>query len=327
MTATATVATEDWTLWSTSARLVVTDPALLPEARRIADAVLDDIDLACSRFRDDSEVMAKAALFPVGALVSDTLADLMRLALASAAATDGDVDPTLGNALDAIGYDHDIRLILDDGVPVRAIASPRPGWASVRLVGNRLTVPAHLSIDLGATAKAAAADRVAARIAMELGCGVLVSLGGDIATAGPAPAGGWQILVQDAPLDPSAHVTLAEGLALATSSTQKRRWTKAGRPQHHILDPGSGVPAEPVWRSVTVAAESCHRANTLSTASIVRGHKAVAWLRELGVPARLVDADGVVVALGGWPDDDPSGADSDSDSDADSDPDAERTLP
>ena len=325
MTATATVATEDWTLWSTSARLVVTDPALLPDARRVADAVLDDIDLACSRFRDDSEVMAKAPLFPVGALVSDTLADLMRLALASAAETDGDVDPTLGNALDAIGYDHDIRLILDDGVPVRAIASPRPGWASVRLVGNRLTVPAHLSIDLGATAKAAAADRVAARIAMELGCGVLVSLGGDIATAGPAPAGGWQILVQDAPLDPSAHVTLAEGLALATSSTQKRRWTKAGRPQHHILDPGSGLPAEPVWRSVTVAAESCHRANTLSTASIVRGHKAVAWLRELGVPARLVDADGVVVALGGWPDDDASGAGTDSGADSDSD--AERTLP
>ncbi|TFB86423.1 FAD:protein FMN transferase [Cryobacterium algoricola] len=326
MTATASVATEDWSLWSTSARLVVTDPALLPEARRIADAVLDDIDLACSRFRDDSEVMVKAPLFPVGALVSDTLADLMRLALASAAATDGDVDPTLGNALDAIGYDHDIRLILDDGVPVRAIASPRPGWASVRLVGNRLTVPAHLSIDLGATAKAAAADRVAARIATELGCGVLVSLGGDIATAGPAPAGGWQVLVQDAPLDPSARVTLAEGLALATSSTQKRRWTKAGRPQHHILDPGSGVPAEPVWRSVTVAAESCHRANTLSTASIVRGHKAVAWLRELGVPARLVDADGVVVALGGWPDDDPSGAGTDSGADSDSDSDAERTL-
>jgi thiamine biosynthesis lipoprotein len=178
----------------------------------------------------------------------------------------------------------------------------------VRLDGNRLTVPAHLGIDLGATAKAAAADRVAARIATELGCGVLVSLGGDIASAGPAPAGGWQVLVQDAPLDPSAHVSLAEGLALATSSTQKRRWTKAGRPQHHILDPASGLPAEPVWRSVTVAAETCHRANTLSTAAIVRGHKAVAWLRELGVPARLVDADGIVVSLGGWPDDDPSDA-------------------
>jgi len=242
---TATTATEDWDLWSTTARLVVTDPAALAEARRIADAVLERVELASSRFRPDSEILTKAPLFPVGALVSDTLAELMRLALAAAAETDGDVDPTLGNALGAIGYDHDIRLILDDGVPVRAIASPRPGWASVRLVGNRLTVPAHLGIDLGATVKAAAADLVAEQITAELGCGVLVSLGGDIASAGPGPAGGWQVLVQDAPLDPSAHVTLAAGLALATSSTQKRRWTKAGRPQHHILDPASGLPAEP----------------------------------------------------------------------------------
>jgi thiamine biosynthesis lipoprotein len=308
MDATATVATEDWTLWSTSARLIVTDPALLPEARRIADDVLERIELASSRFRDDSEIITRAPLFPVGALVSDTLAELVRLALDSAAETDGDVDPTLGNALAAIGYDQDIHLILDDGIPVRAIASARPGWASVRLVGNRLTVPAHLSIDLGATAKAAAADQVAARIAAELGCGVLVSLGGDIATAGSGPEGGWQVLVQDAPLDPSAHVTLADGLALATSSTQKRRWTKAGRSQHHILDPASGQPAEPVWRSVTVAAGSCCRANTLSTAAIVRGHTAVAWLRDLGVPARLVDAGGVVVSLGGWPEDDHSGS-------------------
>ncbi|MDY7527128.1 MULTISPECIES: FAD:protein FMN transferase [unclassified Cryobacterium] len=326
MAAVATVATDDWSLWSTSARLVVTDPALLPEARRIADAVLERVELASSRFRPDSEILTKAPLFPVGALVSDTLAELMRLALASAAETDGDVDPTLANALGAIGYDHDIRLILDDGVPVRAIASPRPGWASVRLVGNRLTVPAHLGIDLGATAKAAAADQVAARIVAELGCGVLVSLGGDIATAGPAPAGGWQVLVQDAPLDPSAHVTLAEGLALATSSTQKRRWTKAGRPQHHILDPASGLPAEPVWRSVTVAAGTCHRANTLSTAAIVRGHKAVAWLRELGVPARLVDAEGVVVSLGGWPDDNRSEALETSETPAAADAEAERSF-
>ena len=37
------------------------------------------------------------------------------------------------------------------------------------------------------------------------GCGVLVSLGGDIATSGPAPAGGWQIRVtDDHRSDPSA---------------------------------------------------------------------------------------------------------------------------
>ncbi|QYF74270.1 FAD:protein FMN transferase [Cryobacterium sp. PAMC25264] len=169
------------------------------------------------------------------------------------------------------------------------------------LVGNRLRVPAHLALDLGATAKAVAADWTATVISAALGCGVLLSLGGDIATAGPAPAGGWQVRVQDTPADPAATITLVPGMALATSSTQHRRWTMAGQAQHHILNPRTGRPAEPVWRSVTVAASSCHRANTLSTAAIVRGTAALPWLRQLGAAARLVDVNGSVTVLGGWP--------------------------
>ncbi|TFC51301.1 FAD:protein FMN transferase [Cryobacterium sp. TMT1-21] len=309
---TAHVTTLDWELWSTTARIVLTNAGptgqsgqsgRAEEARAIADDVLADIEAASSRFRDDSEIRVLADRLPDGVEVNDTLAGLVRRALASARFTDGDVDLTLGNALDAVGYDRDIRLLLgDDGVPVRAIASRAPGWRSVTLVANRLTVPRHLALDLGATAKAVAADLVAARVSAGLGCGVLVSLGGDIATAGPAPAGGWQVLVQDAPLEPSAQVTLAAGQALATSSTQKRRWLRGGRPQHHILNPRTGLPAEPVWRTATVAAATCHRANTLSTAAIVRGAAAEAWLREQGVPARLVSADGAVVTLVGWPD-------------------------
>lgn len=296
-----TTATRDWPLWSTTVRLVVTDAGLIDRAVRVADAVLADIDRAANRFSADSEIRLKAADFPGGALVSDTLADLVREALSSAALTGGAVDPTLGNAMGAIGYDRDIRLVEDDGLPVRAIASPRPGWKSIELTGNRLRVPAHLALDLGATAKAGAADRAAAAIAGDVGCGVLLSLGGDIATAGPAPQGGWQVLVQDTPDDQAARVTLPAGGALATSSTQRRRWTRAGEPQHHILNPRTGLPAEPVWRSVTVAAPTCHLANTFSTAAIVRGDGAVAWLRRRGLPARLVRSDGVVVALNGWP--------------------------
>ncbi|WP_120337555.1 FAD:protein FMN transferase [Cryobacterium soli] len=297
----ARTASRDWTLWSTSARLVVTDPDQIGLAATLADALLADVDRAASRFRTDSELQLVAGRLHAGVEVSNTLADLVRQALASAALTDGDVDPTLGYALDAVGYDRDIRLVEDHGVPVRAVVSRRPGWKSVSLVGNRLRVPAHLALDLGATAKAVAADWTATVISAALGCGVLLSLGGDIATAGPAPEGGWQVRVQDAPADPAATVTLVPGMALATSSTQHRRWTMAGQTQHHILNPRTGRPAEPVWRSVTVAASSCHRANTLSTAAIVRGTAALPWLCQLGTAARLVDVTGSVTVLGGWP--------------------------
>jgi thiamine biosynthesis lipoprotein len=172
---------------------------------------------------------------------------------------------------------------------------PAPDWRAVHLDGRALTIPAGMLLDLGATAKALAADRAADRVAAELGVGALVALGGDIATAGPAPDGGWRVLVQDRPGDPQCTVRLPAGAALATSSTVGRTWGSL----HHILDPRSGQPAPRVWRTVSVAAYSCLRANTLSTAAIVRGHRAPALLG--GVPARLVTADLDVLRLGGWP--------------------------
>jgi thiamine biosynthesis lipoprotein len=162
-------------------------------------------------------------------------------------------------------------------------------------------------LDLGATAKAWAADRSAARLATALGCGVLVSLGGDIAVAGETPPGGWRVRVQDVtgrpedpPVGPSAVVAIRDG-GLATSSTTARRWRRGGDVLHHILDPRTGLPAPPCWRTVSVAAASCADANTASTAAIIRGRDAPGWLTSLGLPARLVDEAGNVHTVGGWP--------------------------
>jgi thiamine biosynthesis lipoprotein ApbE len=136
---------------------------------------------------------------------------------------------------------------------------------------------------------------------------VLVSLGGDIAVSGRPPAGGWRIRVQDIsgrpedpPAGPSAVVAIHGG-GLATSSTAARRWRRGGDVLHHILDPRTGLPAEPVWRTVSVAADTCVAANTLSTAAIVWGEEAPRRLWD--VPARLVREDGEVVTTGGWPPD------------------------
>jgi thiamine biosynthesis lipoprotein len=296
----------EWPLWSTTARLVVDgwdarDPAAVrADARRIADAELAPIDAAVNRFRTDSEIRRIAGRLPHGATVSPLLAQFVRRALDAAVLTDGRVDPAVGRSIDAIGYDRDIALIEDDAGPVRAVVSPRPPWRSVHLVGDRLTVPAHLRLDLGATAKALAADLVAARIADALGCAVLLSLGGDIATAGPEPEQGWHVLVQDGPEEPPATVRLTAGCGLATSSTIRRTWTRGGERLHHIVDPRTGLPAPRAWRTVSVAATSCFLANAHATAAVVAGSMAPGWLDDL-VAARLVAADGAVTTVGGWP--------------------------
>jgi thiamine biosynthesis lipoprotein len=228
------------------------------------------------------------------------LADLIEAAIGAARFTDGDVDPTVGFAVVHLGYD---EALVDSAsrVPwVSSVAVP-VDWTAIEFDRVSVRVPAGTLLDLGATAKAAAADRCARRVHREIGTGVLVNLGGDIATAGPVPDGGWQILVQDNDDDPASQVTIGTDTGLATSSTRRRRWSRAGRTHHHIVDPRTGVSAEPVWRSVSVAADSCLAANTVSTAAIVRGRGAPAWIEGLGVPARLVDADGCEHTIGGWP--------------------------
>ncbi len=136
-----------------------------------------------------------------------------------------------------------------------------------------------------------------------------MSLGGDLSTAGPPPDGGWQVEIADdhaaGSVVPGPVVSVHSG-GLATSGTSVRTWRRAGRTLHHIVDPATGDVPPPVWRTVSVAAASCVDANTAGTTAIVRGDAALAWLRELALPARLVRTDGTVVTLGGWPADPPS---------------------
>jgi thiamine biosynthesis lipoprotein ApbE len=299
-------ASASWRALGTLVHLVVTEPACLAEARQLLESDLAAVDAACSRFRADSEIRALRGGRPEK--ISPLLAEAVAVALRAARLTDGDVDPTVGAAMSAAGYDRDFQEIEPNGPAIRLTVRTVPGWHQVRLDGRTLTLPAGAELDLDATAKAWAADRSAARIAAAAGSGVLVSLGGDIAVAGPAPEGGWRVRVQDVtgppgdpPAGPYALIAIRDG-GLATSSTAARRWRRGDDVLHHILDPRTSLPAEPVWRTVSVAAGSCADANAASTAAVIRGRAAPGWLARLGLPARLVDATGVVFTVAGWPD-------------------------
>ncbi|MEE6163601.1 MULTISPECIES: FAD:protein FMN transferase [unclassified Mycolicibacterium] len=281
-------------------QIVVSDRDSLAAVRREVDAELDAVEAAASRFRSDSEinVLARSAGQPTE--ISDVLADLLDAALTSARLTDGDVDPTVGAALIELGYDSEYARRSEVTQFAHWTTIPAT-WYMVTLHGRVATVPAGVVLDLGATAKAVAADRCAARARLATAGGVLVNLGGDIATAGPAPEGGWQVLVQDDDGDPASSIGLPTGAALATSSTVRRQWRRGGLPVHHILNPRTGLPADPVWRTVTVAARTCFAANTVSTAAVIRGRRAPKWIESLGMTARLVDRDMTECFVGGWP--------------------------
>jgi thiamine biosynthesis lipoprotein len=294
----------------TFATLLVTDPGALGGARGLLVAELDAVDAACSRFRQDSELcrINRAGGRPVR--VSPLFAEALATALTAASQTDGDVDPTCGLSLVRLGYDRDFAQVRLRTDPLRQPPMPAGGWRGVELDSGRrqVRVPAGVMLDLGATAKALAADRAAAAIQAAMGCGVLVNLGGDIRVAGRPPAGGWRVGIADdvrfdagaAAVEPSQVVVVSDG-GLATSSPLGRAWRRGGAGLHHIVHPATGRPADSCWRAVSVAAASCVNANTASTAAILKGERAAGWLAGLGLPARLVRHDGSAVTVAGWP--------------------------
>jgi thiamine biosynthesis lipoprotein len=294
----------------TTALLCVSSPDGLAAAQEMLERELVELDFACSRFREDSELVqlnASAGTGPVE--VGPRLLEAVEVALAAAASTGGLVDPTVGRALRLAGYDRRFATVtLRDGASFRARFTTVPGYGDVQLDRRRSTIrlKPDVELDLGATAKALAADRSAHAAARVAECGVLVSLGGDVSVAGPAPDGGWPIRVVDdhaAPLDePGPTVAIGAG-GLATSGTTVRRWRAGAVELHHIVDPRTGRPAATPWRTVTVAAGSCVEANVSSTAAIVLGEAAAAWLEARGAAARLVRESGEVVLTGRWPQD------------------------
>lgn len=278
--------------------VAVRDAGRLARAARVATGVLADVDRTCSRFRPDSDLVRANAAPGTWVDVDPLLVGAAAAAVRVAEATDGLVDPLLGRVLVSLGYDRDLRLVRDDGS--RTPTPPVPGaWRRLGVRTSALRVPAGTALDLGATGKAFAADLVAGALAEEIGA-ALVSVGGDLRVAAP-DGRPWPVAISEHPGHPTeARIQFGDG-GLATSSTQVRRWTSAGVRRHHLLDPRTGEPVDGPWRTVTAAGRDCLAANAATTAALVLGADAVAWLTAHDVAARLVGRDGTVRTTGGWP--------------------------
>jgi len=245
-------------------------------------ALFEARDARFTRFARDSELLRVNA---AGArrFVSPEFARALRAALAAAHATGGLVDPTLLDALEKAGYDRDIGDMGDDRGPVVRGAGGR--WHELELKGRLFAHPPGLRVDLNGVVKAMAVDDALAAID---GRG-WISAGGDLASGRPLEVG----------LPHGGAVRLESG-ALATSGTAVRRWTRAGREQHHLIDPRTGRPAESPWEHVTACGTTCWAADVAAKAAFLLGHDGPGWLEQHGMPGRFVTVDGEVVVTAGW---------------------------
>jgi thiamine biosynthesis lipoprotein len=230
-----------------------------------------------SRFRADSELNRVNASEHPFVAVSTLFAQGLSAALIAAARTQGLVDPTLGGAIEAIGYDRDFGELRDDERPA---GDARPGsWRSLRLLGSLVFRLPGTTLDLNGVVKAMAVDD-----ALDLieGPG-FVSAGGDVAVRGEATVG----------LPDGSSLALRHG-GLATSGTTKRRWRRGRAVQHHLLDPRSGRPAESRWQEVTVAGPTCVHADVAAKAAFLLSDDGPDWLDARGLPGLFWGADEVV---------------------------------
>jgi thiamine biosynthesis lipoprotein len=276
----------------------------LVPARVALERELALVDETCSRFRSDSELVRLNRLSGRPVPVSQYLYDALGAARDAAAGTAGLVDPTVGRQLRLAGYDATFELVRRrDGAAFRPRFEAAAGWEALELDEGRRTVcvPVGVELDLGATAKALAADRAARAAAAAAGCGALVSLGGDVAVSGEPPGNGWAVGVADDHAGRAEETVAIVAGGVATSSTTVRRWRGGDVELHHILDPRTGRPAATRWRTATVAAGSCLDANVAATAAILLGDEAPEWLASRGLPARLVSRTGSVARVAAWP--------------------------
>ncbi len=300
-----------WRALGSYVQLVVAGRHRLAAAEQHCRRVLDRVDLACSRFRDDSDLTRANRNAGAWTGVDPLLVRAVHVALQAARFSDGLVDPCLGRVSAGWGYDRDLAAVRARPADPTCLTVPEPvpsrAWQLVELdPDGALRVPEGVALDLGATGKAFAADLLVAGLG-DLGIAAVVSLGGDVAVTGPVspdPLVRWPVQVAETPEQVAAGggepVALAAG-GLATSTTVRRRWRHAGQVVHHLLDPRTGAPTAEVWRTVSVHARSCARANAASTAAVVLGARAVPWLTERALGARLVAEDAAVTRLPGWP--------------------------
>lgn len=298
-----------WRQLGTTVQLHVVDPTELTWAVARARDVLDEVDISCSRFRVDSDLVRANRRPGHWSQVSPVLVGALRVALEAARQTGGRVDPSLGAAMEAAGYDRTFELLASaSDLPCGLPEVVRPGaWQEIELRPDAVFIPRGVRLDLGATGKAYAADLVVADLAAQLGSPAAVSVGGDVAvTESPHHvAHAWPVVVGETRADLAEHPDETIGLRLhaggvATSTVRARRWTRGGRGWHHILDPSNGLPVAGPWRSVTALGHTCTAANTATTAALVIGVGAPQWLEERAVAALLVDESGIRHPTAEW---------------------------
>ncbi len=275
---------------------------------RGAQRRIEQLEARWSRFRPHSELNRLNASAGVPAIVSDDTMRLVECMCTGYAVTEGAYDPTVLEAIEALGYDRDFLCVVshsNSAVERRIGSGDRRGRGfgevTVSKRSRLVWLPEGVGIDPGGIGKGLAADIVAEELVAAGARGALVNLGGDLRVVGhPDDSDCWIVDVED-PMTgaPVTSVALVDG-GLATSSTERRAWRHDGKPVHHVIDPDTRESTDRGVVGASVIAREAWRAEVLTKACIVRGARGMELVDRFGAAARVTRRDGRAVTNTTW---------------------------
>jgi thiamine biosynthesis lipoprotein len=296
------VAVRRFRAMNTDIELRATDPAcapLLNDAMR----VFEDVERRFSRFRPGSEICALNARPSARMTVTPAMLELLHAAATMHQITGGVFDPSILPELEAAGYDRSFELIGDAAGKRAAPRSRAHGFDQIAIdhASCSVTLPPGIRLDLGGIGKGWAVDDAAS--ALRSCRDFLINAGGDIFAAGSdGHHDAWTAVIEHPITNDQIGFVHLRGQAMATSTTALRRWTRAGAPQHHLIDPRTGVPAETGVLSVSVIALTAVEAEVFAKSALILGkEEGKAFLRQVQCPGLFVSDGGQVTATADWP--------------------------
>jgi thiamine biosynthesis lipoprotein len=256
--------------------LALVDSESVPALLAKVPEWFEEWEQVLSRFRYDSELTLLNQIHERPVQVSETLWNVLQAARHAEHFTDGLVTPTLLDAIIEAGYDRpfDVLPHLSPYAADAISADPQPLTAiAVDDTTRTVILPSHMSLDFGGIAKGWAAHQAMKRLQFE--GPALVNAGGDIAVSGPRADGNpWPIGVTNPFQRQDEMETLfLTACGVATSGKDRRRWTRNGILQHHIIDPSTNQPAETDLLTVTVVAPTVLEAEAAAKAAFILGSR------------------------------------------------------
>ena len=235
-----------------------------------AAAWFHSIEKCCSRFDSESELRQLTVRVGAPVLVSPMLYEAIRFALTVAEESAGAFDPTVGQRMEARGFDRNYQTgqVVSSGIASSFLDGV--SWRDVLLdtEAQTVTLLKPLVLDLGAVAKGLAVDVAARELAPFEN--FAVDAGGDLYLGGHNVDGEpWSVGIRH-PRENSLIDTLhVSNTAVCTSGDYERKSATDER-VHHIMDARTGESAAAL-ASVTVVAPSAMVADALATAAFALG--------------------------------------------------------